>query len=432
MRRWCARTWWLLSCGVAAACGGKSDHVVGYEHDPSAAGSAMSSSGAGSVGSAAGSSGVTDAETPTQDRCAPIGAMQVQANSCALGLQCPGSGAYVNVNCNGVGSDDWTCSCNDQRFNPNFQVAGLSGAPLCSAVADFCTRRDSPAGTGRQCSLSAESRSPSACHVQRDCTEAVGIGTAATAARTTKVTCNDTGMGQMACSCDYGPAYLISDQDGTTACDAMLALCSGDAPLDYASDNTCMPGLFEETREGFCGVHPICQRNVNLGGGATAVENANWELDCTTSATGGASCACINGMGAGVPFDIDSAVEGQSTCTDFTQLCGIAAPVARSNDVTCHQAFQAGDTSYCSIQLDCTQEASFAGQHIRLHGTIVGTCGLVGDQYVCTCVAADEAAQIQVKASSVWEACSAAGTRCPNAVKPVIGDKVIRAPVPAP
>ncbi|MEO7034295.1 MAG: hypothetical protein ABI548_10400 [Polyangiaceae bacterium] len=405
------------------SCGGKSAR-------PSGDGPALTA--AGGMGGVQQGDGGAGATALPLSQCFPLAETTLDEPGCQAFLQCP-AGGYLSVYCNGTGDGAQLCTCRNQHaLTRHFEVSGLTGLSPCDAVASACAALESPdANEPSQCSLSVESRASSSCQLQRDCIRSVKVGSdvTATVSQKSNVSCADDGTGQLVCGCDDGPSYLVSGQDGMQACDTLLDTCAGDSPVPYDGESTCKPGVLTSGGDGFCSTYPTCQRAAKWRAGLTAIENGSWDLDCTSKPPGSA-CGCINSAGQGARFDVESATEGSATCTNLAPLCGEATPVALSNNVTCVQGLQAVSGESCTVEIDCKQPATFDGQQILVYGTVSANCGQIGDKFVCTCLAADDSAQIEVSTSTLWDACSAAAAQCPDAVRVTIGDGVIHSPSP--
>jgi hypothetical protein len=354
----------------------------------------------------------------------------VQADGCVSSLQCPGIG-YYGISCTRRADGSSVCNCTDIRSD--YEVSGLSGVAVCDTIAVVCVSGEGWSFDGpRECSLTVERREAAACELKQTCTQSLTIGDNVTAVNTVEygVSCYDYGDGYLSCLCDYGPAFFVEGKDGTEACDALFGPCVADTPIEFEGEPTCTAG-YGTGSEGSCTVIPLCERRLDLGNGVTAAEFNTFEINCWAMLDT-VQCAC-SFEGYTAFFDTDAVLSDEQSCGRYVELCaGHVAPVAASSEVECVPNGQQLTAAGCNATFDCAQRATFDGEQLVISGSLVADCAPAGDGYVCACSSFGDSVQIEVAASTAWDACTAARTECPNRIEPTIGDGVILPPVPPP
>jgi hypothetical protein len=413
----------------ASAAGGSLSGAGGTAGGPSSGGDAgeagdSSTPAGGSLatgGTEQGGSGGSSGAPPVTE-CAPIGEAQVDPYGCLVDVQCPGRVVTTSCQLNDI---VWTCYCN---FRP-IQVRNLEGIEACEAVSELCTS-DEPAWD--ECSFTNESRLPKSCDLARTCVKSRvnDDGVNATIESSTVVSCTDIGTGRLNCVCPDGRRYAITGVDGTGACDRLLDTCSEDSLIGFDGEAACTLD-YSAGDTGFCSATATCERATDLGGGVSAIEIDETEVNCQNATSGGSTCDCSARDATSALFDIESPTDGSSTCMRYTSLCGSADIVALSSETECVPSIQNAGDQGAFVQIECGQSASFDGEQIVVYGTLWADCHPDGDKYACTCTSYEETAEVEVEASTAWDAGTAAALECPKAVKPKIGNGVISAPVPA-
>jgi hypothetical protein len=305
----------------------------------------------------------------------------------------------------------------------------LGGVALCEAAANYCRMPDVP----EQCSWTVESRQLASCELELTCEKALAnaSGLDSRVVRRSGARCEDYGDGRMTCDCEDGRRFIGIGETGMEVCDTMFDVCAEESPVVFDGEITCTTSS-ESGGSGFCEDHPTCERAAELGDGVTVVDTREFDLSCDDKSSGGSACTCFTGGTHGY-FDLESSTEGNGTCARFAPLCGLAEPIAVTDEIECALEIQGGVDEACFVQLKCGQLATFDGEQIVVYGTMWADCAWDGDDnYVCICNAFDDSVPIEIEASSGWDACTAAATRCQDVVPAKIGDGVIRPPVPPP
>jgi hypothetical protein len=353
--------------------------------------------------------------------CTPVGVPRVTDTECALELACPSKS--ISTYCALSSEDAWFCNCGGWQT----EVRGLTGAEVCEAVSEICASDGSPPD---ECSLTVEIRLPTSCELTRSCVRAVQIGNSSSSiVSEDSVKCDDDGTGRMNCYCKDGRRFAVTGASGDQACDTMLETCAGDSSLGFEGEAPCTI-TSEAGDSGFCDTSARCERITDLGDGAAAIEVEEVELSCQTAAGGGSRCACVGREGQAY-FDIEPSTNGSSTCTDYVSLCGSAETTALSA-IECELEIQGAGDQGAFVQMQCGQLASYGGRTVIVYGYMMANCSLVDETYLCTCSSLEATAQIEVEASSDWDAGSAAAEECPQVIKPRIGNDLILAPVSPP
>jgi hypothetical protein len=453
---------------VALSCAGKSNSYVGNEHGPGgtagttagagfsgtdagAGASSVGGSSGGSVGSAgstpnagdagkggdstsgAGGSSATagteqggsagSAGTPPLTECVRTMEQTVEGQYCIVAEQCPAK-AFTVV-CSPNNDDSWSCSCNGALF----QVTGIDDEWICDTYIDVCIAEQEMPIVG-ECSYTVEDRTEDACELRRACVQPVPGSDGATMSSENYVRCSNAGVDEMLCKCNDNRMVSITGQTGLQACDTVIDNCTGDDTIDFEGDSSCTLGT-ETGDSAACFANASCERAKDLGGGVTATEVEEVRVTCQDVAGGGATCTCISsGVDGQAVFDIESSADASGVCSRYTALCGSVETTALSNEVECGLHTQYGSDDRAYIELDCTQPVSYEGERVVLHGGIWTECRKVEDVYHCGCQTADDLVSIDVQADDDWDAGTVAATECQNVVRPVIGNRVIRAPLP--
>jgi hypothetical protein len=304
-------------------------------------------------------------------------------------------------------------------------VKGLAGEAVCQAVTEICASDASPIIDGpKECSMTIESRQPSRCELERSCVQSVKYRGAVDATITTRnaVSCSDDGTGSASCSCARGGQLRVNGQDGTTACDATLEICARDSPIDFDGEAACTPSD-QSGGTGFCGANQTCNRSAELGNGVLAIENEQREVTCQSAAAGGSNCTCTTEHGTW-HFDLESATNDDGNCARYVPLCGDFDSLELSGEIRCAPNAKVVDEEYCFVEIVCKQRAAIGGERIMAQGSVFAECNRAGDAYACTCNTLNDSAEIEVQASTAWDAGTLAAAECPNAVTVAIGASI--------
>jgi len=387
---------------------------------------------AGAPGTGGGKSMPNPPDPP--EGCEPR-SLSVSQFDCYMDMQCD-DGQYVQTSCysNGQGGAPWQCECYSGKSTPQvLSVSGITGGAACTAVANFCVSGEVPNPGPEECMDTGSSRASNYCSISETCTRPFELegGVQAGFSRTKYVSCSGSGTSQ-SCSCQNGLQYQLSGQDGTTACDTLIDICDDPSP-DFTGEYVCNAQMPVAGGVGYCESQFTCTQTVEVAEGVFATAQDYRYIYCssqTSSGQGRAVCSC-SGNRTSSRFDVEGPVNAQ-TCGDVLDGCDVSN-VELEGPVTCAPAFQQAGSGYCSAQVDCTQKGTVGDLELFLYGSLSTNCQLVDGGYTCSCSTASENEQIDVEASSDWDACSAAIEECPNVVEVKIGEGGgVGIPIPGP
>jgi hypothetical protein len=356
---------------------------------------------------------------PPAEGCMPT-AQSSSATYCQLGLSCENT--EIKSSCSDQGGGSWYCECSSANSFQQYVVRDPLGMPACETVADICASGELPEFTGpEECLPALTSRATDNCQIQEQCSRPLDVDGATVSSPTSSrsVFCFSDGLGNLTCSCNNGSQYQLKGINGLTACDLMGDICA-DPAISFNEEPVCTPSGTSQG-VGYCSTSTQCTQSEEIADGVFAVRQSYRNAECQALASGGSRCTCYS-EAASMQFDSDLASPDLSTCDLASDLCLEKDSLELSGPITCSQASQTAEASYCSSNLDCTQDGTLGGQNVTMHGYLYTSCNPVGDTWACTCNSGSQTANMSLeRMGTPWDDCTRASEQCLELVDVEIG-----------
>jgi hypothetical protein len=357
--------------------------------------------------------------TPPAEGCMPVG-QSSSTSYCQLGLSCENT--EIKSSCSDQGGGTWWCECSSGGFYQQYVVRDPLGMPACETVANLCASGKVPDFTGpEECLPALTSRAVDNCQLQEQCSRPLDVDGATVSAPTTSrsVFCFSDGLGGLTCSCNNGSQYQLQGVNGLTACDLMGDICA-DPAISFDEEPVCTPSG-TSTGIGYCSTSTQCTQSEEIADGVFAVRQSYRNAECQALGTGGSRCTCYT-ESASMQFDSELSSPDLGTCNLASELCLEKDSLELSGPVTCSQASQIAEASYCNSSLDCTQSGTLGGQDVKLHGYLSMNCSPSGDSWACTCSSGSQTATMSVeREGTAWDDCTRASDQCLELIDVEIG-----------
>jgi hypothetical protein len=312
--------------------------------------------------------------------------------------------------CTDGGSGTWNCSCSGGALSGSYALTGVEGDTACEVTRDLCLQGVAPDfGADTDCTTSYQSSSATYCDLEQTCAQSAEVREGVTALSSAYYTsdCSDLGDGSMSCQCS-GPLgtryFTVSGTDGTTACEASVALCSPSTDVETTRD--CITST-QSVNSGSCSMELSCENTLQLEGGATA----------TVTDAPYASCSLTNEK---------LACEADTACEESLDICNVTDAIQPEGDIVCDTPAQTASTSSCSSTLQCTQPALVNGTKIGVYGTVYTSCSNLSEgEWTCSCQSGNASTAFNYQApegADPWDACTGASEACREQVNVQIGN----------
>lgn len=349
----------------------------------------------------------------------------ISTTYCEVYETCGASSMYSY--CTDGGSGTWNCSCSGGALSGSYALTGVEAETACEVTRDLCLQGVAPDfGADTDCTTSYQSSSATYCDLEQTCAQSAEVSEGVTALSSAYYTsdCSDLGDGSMSCQCS-GPLgtryFTVSGTDGTTACEASVALCSPSADIETTRD--CITST-QSVNSGSCSMELSCENTLQLEGGATATVTDAPYASCSLT-NEKLACSC-SANGRLLSFELQSGSEADTACEESLEICNVTDAIQPEGEIVCDTPSQTASTTSCSSTVQCTQPAVVNGTKIGVYGTVYTSCSNVSEgEWTCSCQSGNSSTAFNYQApdgADPWDACTGASEACKERVNVQIGN----------